>query len=108
MVYLKIHSYAHNFFPEPFIFFKEAKLKNSEKFDKNLSDEAKDVLMGKNWSSVFFTYLAPIDFEQNGSFDKWFKLEKSAILKELEAEYPNVHSIDRLCLQYAAILANWR
>ena len=52
--------------------------------------------------------MIPIDFGKDGVFQEYFKKEKKGILDDLKQEFPAVFSIERLSLQFAAYLANFK
>ena len=77
-------------------------------YDRKKSDAAKEKLSSKNWTALFRAYLQAIDMSPGGIFDKTFRRELNLILEELLKEFPDAQSIERLILQYACLLANWR
>ena len=78
------------------------------KYNRELSEAAKVKLSGKNWTALFRAYLQAIDMSPGGVFDITFKRELKLILEELLKEFPDAQSIERLIIQYACLLANWR
>ena len=91
------------FFSELFLIFLEDLL-----YDKIRGKKAYDKLMGANWSIVFCAYLQRIDFSENGTWAICFADERESIVQDLEEEYPQIHSIDRVVLQWCCVLATWR
>ena len=57
---------------------------------------------------IFCAILEKIDFDPNGDFMVCFYDEIASITRDLQDEFPDVETIERLVLQYAVYLATWR
>ena len=77
-------------------------------YDHELGDAAKERLNDQNWSHIFPIYTTKIDMTKGGEFDKTLKEQLSSITKDLAEEFPGTESLERLMIQYAAMLACWR
>ena len=76
-------------------------------YNKKLADTASKTL-AKNWSMIFCALLEEIDLDPNGDFMVCFYAEIKSITGDLQDEFPNIETIDRLVVQYAVYLGTWR
>lgn len=93
----------HYFFLEPRLEF----VKDPD-YDKKKGEEASNALFEENWSGLYCAYLEKIDMTKDGVFDKNLKAHKKSIADKMAKEFPRNESVERLFLQHAVSLANWK
>ena len=69
---------------------------------------AKKELESEDWSMILSAYLQPIDFTEGGVYDLCFKEETTLVSEDLSVEFPGSAQVERLKVQYIALLASFR
>ena len=77
-------------------------------YDNVKGEAAKKLLEDENWSMLLSAYLQPIDFSIGEVYDLCFKEETTLVSEDLSVEFPGSAQVERLKVQYIALLASFR
>ena len=91
------------YFSEFFIHFR-----NDPNYNNVKGGEAKKKLEAENWSPLLSAYLQPIDFTEGGVYDLCFNEEATLVTQDLSVEFSASAQVERLKVQFLALLASFR